>query len=671
MPRDIPVGNGTLLVTFDQHYRIRDLYFPHVGRENHVGGHPCRLGVWCEGRFCWIDDPSWSLSLGYVDETLITRVTATHASWGLQLDCQDAVDFHENVYLKRIRVRNLAAREREVRLFLHHDFNLYGSDVGDTVLYDPLLQGLVHYKARRYLLVNVSVGGQAGVRHFATGIKRVNGAEGTWRDAEDGWLEGNPIAQGSVDATLGIFLNVPALGEQECFLWIAAGKTHRDVRLLNQLVVEKTPQRLLHRTACYWRLWVNTVERDFEGLPRELVALYKRSLLILRTQIDNDGAIVAATDSDVLQFNRDTYSYVWPRDGALAAYALDQAGYMELSKRFFFFCKETIREEGYFLHKYHPDGSLASSWHPWIQDGVPQLPIQEDGTALVVWALWHHYQRFRNIEFIKPMYRPVIIKAADFMASYRDRQTGLPLPSYDLWEERQGIFTFTCAAVYGGLQAASRFAACFGEEERARTYRIACQEIRAGMDRYLYQEKAGRFARMVRLQDGKLQADTTVDASLYGLFAFGAYPTTDERVVRTMEAVREHLWVKTEVGGIARYQGDTYYRDPALPPEIPGNPWFICTLWWTQYLIARAASLPELRKALKPLSWVCRRALPSGVLAEQIHPLTNQPLSVSPLTWSHATVVTTIHAYLEKAKQLQRSRAEETRDQGTREAANR
>jgi GH15 family glucan-1,4-alpha-glucosidase len=53
MPRDIPVGNGNLLVCFDQEYRIRDLYFPHVGQENHLSGQFCRFGVWAGGRFSW------------------------------------------------------------------------------------------------------------------------------------------------------------------------------------------------------------------------------------------------------------------------------------------------------------------------------------------------------------------------------------------------------------------------------------------------------------------------------------------------------------------------------------------------------------------------------------------------------------------------------------------
>jgi GH15 family glucan-1,4-alpha-glucosidase len=39
MPRDLPVGNGNLLVAFDDHYQIRDLYWPHVGQANHTMGH--------------------------------------------------------------------------------------------------------------------------------------------------------------------------------------------------------------------------------------------------------------------------------------------------------------------------------------------------------------------------------------------------------------------------------------------------------------------------------------------------------------------------------------------------------------------------------------------------------------------------------------------------------
>ncbi|MCC7203955.1 MAG: hypothetical protein IT441_02665, partial [Phycisphaeraceae bacterium] len=102
------------------------------------------------------------------------------------------------------------------------------------------------------------------------------------------------------------------------------------------------------------------------------------------------------------------------------------------------------------------------------------------------------------------------------------------------------------------------------------------------------------------------------------------------------------------VGGMARYDQDSYYRMSQDTHHVPGNPWFICTLWLAQWRIARAKTIEELRQALPVLDWVSQHALPSGVLAEQVHPETNAPLSVSPLTWSHATVVSVVTAYTQK-----------------------
>jgi glucoamylase len=654
VPRDIPVGNGTMLVTFDKDYRIRDFYYPNIGKENHTEGHLFRFGFFVDGGLSW-SDQGWTLDLRYLRETLVTRVSGRHETLELAFESNDCVDFHETVFVRRLTVKNLASRERKVTVFFHQDFYVSEVDVGDTALFDPQLKCLIHYKGPRFFLINVSNEHFHGVEQFATGLKGTPGKDGTWRDAEDGKLEGHPIAQGAVDSTLGVTLDLPANGQDTFYYWIAAGTTHREVRLLDQLVRERTPEKLIERTASYWRLWANSEDMDYGDLPPELVDCYKRSLLVLRTQIDNNGAIIAANDTDVLLSNRDTYSYVWPRDGALVAHALDKAGFFEISKRFYFFCKDVIREEGYFLHKYNPDGTLASSWHPWVKDGKPQLPIQEDETALVVWALWKHFEKYRNVEFVKPLFKPLITRAADFMTEYRDAATGLPHPSYDLWEERRGILTFTTACVWAGLDAAARFCLCFGEMDKAAQYRQAAVEVKAAMDRHLYSEELGRFVRMVTPDgNGGFAVDQTVDSSLYAVFAFGAYEPRDPRVASTMKAVKDKLWVQTDVGGLARYENDYYYR---VSQSVPGNPWFICTLWLAQYAIACARDEAELREALPIIRWVASRALPSGVLAEQMDPFTDAPLSVSPLTWSHATVVLVVMEYLEKLEGLRQCSA--------------
>jgi GH15 family glucan-1,4-alpha-glucosidase len=52
------------------------------------------------------------------------------------------------------------------------------------------------------------------------------------------------------------------------------------------------------------------------------------------------------------------------------------------------------------------------------------------------------------------------------------------------------------------------------------------------------------------------------------------------------------------------------------------------------------------------LQWAVAHQLPGGLLSEQIDPNTGAPLSVSPLTWSHAEFVITVDDYLRRLAQL-------------------
>ena len=650
MPRDIPVGNGSLLVNFDQTYQLRDLYWPHVGQEDHSPGHPFRFGVWVGGQFRWIDHPGWQRSLDYAPDTLVTQVSLHHPELGVRVMCNDAVDFHENLYLRRLVVSNDADREREVRFFFCQDFHISGTEVGDSAYYEPERRAVFHYKGKRWFMINAARasadGWDLGVDQWAVGIKEFQGREGTWRDAEDGVLSGNAVAQGSVDSAVALHLRVPARGQATGWYWIAVGANFEEVTRINRALRQKGPPAFLERTRHYWTLWVTKEDEGFGDLPSIVPSVYRRSLLILRSQIDNGGAIIAANDFDIARYARDTYAYMWPRDGALVADALTEAGYAEVTRRFFNLCHQVITPEGYLLHKYNPDGSIASSWHGWYQDGRKELPVQEDETALVLWALWRHFSRFREVEFIKPLYRGLVVRGANWMTSYRDMETGLPQPSWDLWEERRGVHAWTVGATWGGLQAAAHFADAFGERELAAGYRRAADEIRKGADTHLWRREDERFVRMINRQaDGSWAVDRTVDASIAGLWIFGMYPPDDSRIVKTMAVIRDRLWVKTEVGGLARYEGDQYYR---VSPDaaVPGNPWFICTLWLAQWYAETACRGEDLKAALDLLKWTCDHALRSGVLAEQIHPHDGTPLSVSPLTWSHAALISTVHAYL-------------------------
>ena len=657
MPRDLPIGNGSLLINSDFVYQIRDVYWPHVGQENHSTGHPFHFGAWVDGHFRWVHQEGWQRSLDYNQDTLVTYVNLENDDLKLRLVCEDAVDFHENLFLRKITAYNLSDHDREIRLFFSHDFHISCTEVGDTAYYEPERHALFHYKGKRWFLINtcklIEDRFEYGLDQWAAGLKEVDGKEGAWRDAEDGNLSGNPVAQGSVDSCAALHLNVPANGNAEGWYWIAAGCDFIEVTRLNRMVRQRTPASFLERTRNYWKLWASKEPENAKELPADILELYKRSLLILRTQIDNNGAVIAGTDFDITSFARDTYAYMWPRDGSMITAALIEAGYSEVSRKFFNFCSEAITPEGYLLHKYNPDGSLASSWHPWYHDGSKQLPVQEDETALVLWALWRHFEKYRDVEFIKPLFRRLIVRGADWLQIYRDDSDGLPHCSWDLWEERRGILSWTVAAAWAGLKAAANFSTAFGEAALALKYLEAADALQAGAEKYLWRPEQGRFARMINRAPGnKWTIDLTIDTSLFGLWYFGMFTPDDLRIVSTMNSIREKLWVKTDIGGLARYEGDSYQKVSNATGNVPGNPWFISPLWFAEWQIAIAKSLDDLKLALEILNLTVKHALKSGVMAEQINPYDHSPLSVSPLTWSHSTLVITVLEYLKKLSLL-------------------
>lgn len=646
MPREIVLGNGRLAVAIDRDMCIRDFYYPHVGLENHVVGHKFLTGVWIDGSFSWVG-PRWEISMEYLPETLVSRSRLRHKDLDVLLEVNDAVHSSLDIFLRKAAICNHGANRQRIRLFFTQDFHIYGDNVGDTVMYDSILNSIVHFKRKRYFLASGNTSQRGSIFQIATGHKETSGLEGTWRDAEDGVLSGNPIAQGSVDSVISFEIELDPGSKGMVYYWIAAGCSLEEAKSLDSHAKKIGVEQLLLETENYWSAWSNRKEMDMSPLPQEVARMLKRSLLIMRAHADRGGSIIASCDSDILQFSRDTYSYIWPRDGAIVAMAFDLAGFQEVSRQFFDFCNKAISEQGFMHHKYAADGSVGSTWLASVDSkGRVQLPIQEDETALVVYALWKHFQKYRDVEFVEGVYQNLVVKATEFLLEYRDPWTGLPRPSFDLWEEKTGVFTWTVSTVYAALKAAERFARVFYDKSRQKALALASAEIKKAMFENLYDHEQHRFIKAI-YPDGS--RDLTEDASAAAVFMYGPFRAGESIVEETMKALTASLWVDPGVGGMARYYGDNYQR---ASPGGPGNPWFICTLWLARWKIAKARSIEDLKEGMDLITWTIRRSQQTGALAEQINPVTGAPVSVSPLPWSHAEFVITVHEYLRKHAEL-------------------
>ena len=199
-----------------------------------------------------------------------------------------------------MNVLNLTDRTRHVRIFFHYDFLFWEVGRGDTIQYHPVHKDVVAYKDDCYFLMNAALQDTVGIWAWTTGIKNEREEGGSWFDAEDGLLEGNSASFGSVDGVIAI--EQPSLGAGQlmvAYTWLAAGRNLADVRFLDYLVRKERPRYFVNRTINYWQAWVNKEGASFGNLPDHLHRLYRRSLLTLRTQIDEGGGIIAANDSDL------------------------------------------------------------------------------------------------------------------------------------------------------------------------------------------------------------------------------------------------------------------------------------------------------------------------------------------------------------------------------------
>ena len=237
--------------------------------------------------------------------------------------------------------------------------------------------------------------------------------------------------------------------------------------------------------------------------------------------------------------------------------------------------------------------------------------------------------------------------AGDFLCGFVDEETGLPLPSVDLWEQTDGQHAYSAAATFGGLRACAAMAARHEPSLESR-YAQAAERVRAALEEHLWSEEHGRYlrSRWVGRQDAGGEAppaifdralryptravrsvdceDARVDSSLLGLsWPFGAVDPSSSRMRATLAAVEREL--RLSDGGVLRHEDDEY---------AGGNPWLISTLW-LGLAHRRAGNEAGLREAV---DYALVRQTSLGLLPEQVTS-EGEPAWVVPLGWSHAMLV--------------------------------
>lgn len=579
MPRELVFGNGTMYVAMDRRGLIRELCWPTIGAPNHLAGRKIRHGIWCDGWFSWLEDDGWEVTQWYEAGYGVTEWRGFDYVVRRRV-CLD----YEIPYLEQ--KFEISGPDGDVVIYQAHDLRIGETDIGDACYYRSEPECIIHYK------LGAAVGffgeGSTGwLDQYTCGINR-GFHEGSWRDAEDGHLAGKPVEQGSVDSVFGIKVEIYE-GNGEFSLPIICGET-------SEAVIETYKHG-------------GAVPATNEPFSRS--SLYAASERVVKANTGEGGRVIAAIDSDIMGENRSNYAYVWMRDAVLTARIVDEpVDLLSFVPR----C-----DDGQFIwQKYHPEGYRGSSWHPWTGDD--SFPYQMDETALLVtYGIQHHdiYNLVETDEARLEQWLKLLLKSVG--------DNGLPRPSWDLWEERFGIHFWTVATVIEALKAGAEL---LGDQCRS----VADQMVEA-VD-LNFRVENGRIPRRIYKESGVWHADYTADASVLA----GCLECPELREIyqtQAIQMVEDHLELKTHSGGVARYEGDYYCR---VREGYPGNPWVICTMWLAR-AHHKAGNIQRYKELLKWAESHCSRSL---MLAEQYHPDTGEPLSVSPLTWSHAEYIKTV-----------------------------
>ncbi|MEI6053807.1 MAG: glycoside hydrolase family 15 protein [Candidatus Saccharibacteria bacterium] len=647
MARPIVLCNGEMNVGLNGFGMVHDFYYPYVGFENHSAGSNLRhkVGIWVNGILSWLDNPGeWTFTFRYPYTALIGHTIAKNDKLGIILEFDDFVDTHMSVFVRNIQIVNLNSEPREVRLFMHQAFVIGDSRSNtDTAQYLPEDNAVLHYRGRRAFVVSGDYDGKPFDQH-TVGLFGIEGKQGTYCDAIDGELSSNDVEHGRVDSTIRFKVNINSNSSQRVHYWITAGTSIREAIYIHKQMKHDGAMYYMKRTADWWNEWLKPVYSVMDKIEPSHRGPFLQSMMIMKSQIDKRGAIIASTDTSMLNYSRDAYAYSWPRDGAYTLWPLIRLGYKDEAYRFFEFTKRGLQPDGYMMHKYRADGALGSSWHSYVHDGVITPPIQEDETALPLFMFAQFYKKNPDSKLLKEFYKEMIIPMANFLAGFIDKLTGLPRASYDLWEQIFITSTYTTAVTYAALLAASDLASAADDHNNSVKWRTVADDIQTAAHKYLYNKDRKVFYRGLTIKDGNINLDDVIDcSSVFGVYMFGLFDAKSEEVTSSIDTIKQLFGINNGVLGLPRYENDSYRRNSA---DITGNYWFVTSFWLAQYFI----DTNEKQKALEILDWAKSHALNTGVMAEQLDPISNEIVSPAPLTWTHAEYVSTLLDMISKEK---------------------
>lgn len=613
---DAIIGNRTVTASFSKTGELLRLYSPTVDYKQFIERFNVGVKINDSAMIYLHNDINNVYNQEYSQNTNVLETEILNTYFNLRVLQVDFVPIKDNVLIKQYTLSN------ESNINFDLNFLVYSQIMtnlnNDTCGYwknDALIQYNHDY----------------AVCTFAKEEPDAVQINGVQSNIMEGVIGGKDYIGMSSDSAISYNFKIPAGKKVSIALYIYINNNNEKC-LLNELDNEIERFRKLdikkelEDTKKYWKKFVK--EHDKMGINKldiddRIKQVYNRSILLFPLVTNpTTGGISAGIEVDENKTKCGRYSYCWPRDAVFITRALDAVGMGEDAERFYSkFCKMTQSKNGMWEQRFYTDGKLAPSWG-----------YQIDETASVIFGAYEHYKVCKDKAFLKSNLK-MLENGTIYLEKYVEdllNKTGKFRPSYDLWEEFEGVSLYSISAIFGAftsMLAIYKDVIGMFENNRLKVEAINKQikklevlilDVKEFCLKEFYDDNKKSYVRNT--------IDKRIDISLLGTVTpFGMFTPKEKNIQNTIERI--NMTIRTYTGGYIRYEGDFYMGGY--------NPWPIATLWMACYNLEAG----ENKKALENFSFVTSSASEYGLLGEQINNDAMKPAWVIGLTWSHAMYI--------------------------------
>lgn len=284
---------------------------------------------------------------------------------------------------------------------------------------------------------------------------------------------------------------------------------------------------------------------------------YKKNVDIIKNlQLKNGGILATPKDG--------AYPYVYTRDAVIMTLALNSAGEVEASERYYYFMKKFTKLEKYkeVFQRYNPNGMPCVT-----------RKKENDNEGLLLIGLYDTYMKNKKETFIQNMW-PLVENTVKVIENFMCKglvKTETSIHEFKKLEKGYDIWV-NCACCRG-LECASKIAEKLNHLEKSKRWKEKSKKIKKRIIEKFYKKNKGFYIKNPSHKN-------TPDISQLAPFYF-EIDKSKIHLKKTMNYLEKHIW-DSEIGGFRRFRQFEVCRDWHWYTGGSGS-WVVLTAWGAKF----------------------------------------------------------------------------------------